>query len=135
MPRTGAKNVKISFSAGQLTHFGGVYLLHRFLQQLQLRSFLCNHLRLPERNNNFSITERLLALIYPMILGLNSIELSHLLGTNGVFQYFTGLPRFPHPNTLRGFLTEKADRLLPQLCSTHHRLRSHFLVLPASHSS
>lgn len=132
MSRTGSKNVKISFNAGQLTHFGGVYLLHRFLQQIRLRSFLCVRLQINERNNYFTITERLFALIYPMILGLNSVELMVLLGNNGVFQYLTGLPRVPRPNTLRRFLIDKADVLSPRLKLAHNLLRTHFL---ANHSS
>ena len=132
MPRTGAKNVKVSFNAGQLTHFGGVYLLHRFLQQLQFRTFLSRKLQITERNNYFTTTERLFALIYPMILGLNSVELTVLLGNNGVFQYLTGLPRVPRPNTLRRFLIDKAGVLSPRLRSAHNLLRAHFL---ANHSS
>lgn len=135
MPRIGSKKVALSFSAGRLTHFGGVYLLHRFLQQLQLRTFLSRQLRTAEWNNYFTLTERFLALMYPMILGLNSIELSALLGTNGVFQSLTGLPRFPHPNTLRYFLSQKAPVLLPSLCTAHNKLRRHFLVLPQPHTS
>ncbi len=127
MPRIGAKNVKVAFSAGQLTHFGGVYLLHRFLQQSQFRTFLSRKLQIQERNNYFSITERLFAFIYPMILGLNTTELTILLGTNGVFQYLTGLPRVPQSNTLRRFLTDKADILLPRLRLSHNILRSCFL--------
>lgn len=133
MPRIGAKNVKIAFNAGQLTHFGGVYLLHRFLQQLQFRTFLNAHIRITERNNYFTITERLFALIYPMILGLNSVELTVLLGNNGVFQYLTGLPRVPRPNTLRRFLIDKADKLLPRVQSVHNILRSRFLVVHSSY--
>lgn len=133
MGRTGSKNVKISFTAGQLTHFGGVYLLHRFLQKLQIRTFLYNQLRFSERNNYFSLTERLLALIYPMILGLNTAELTVLLGTNGVFQYLTGLPRVPQPNTLRRFLIDKADILLPRLRLAHNILRSRFLPTHSSY--
>lgn len=132
MRRTGARNTKVSFTAGRLTHFGGVYLLHRFLQQLQFRTFLSRKLQIYERNNCFSITERLFALIYPMILGLNSVELTVLLGNNGVFQYLTGLPRVPRPNTLRRFLIDKADVLSPRLKAAHNFLRSHFL---AKHSS
>src|SRR3972149_2116719 len=113
MPRTGAKNVRVAFSAGQLTHFGGVYLLHRFLQQLQLRTLLSRKLQIHERNNHFSTTERLFALLYPMILGLDKIELTALLGTNGVFQYLTGLPRVPNPTTLR------RDRKSTRLNSSH----------------
>lgn len=135
MSRTGSKKVHVSFTAGRLTHFGGVYLLHSFLQKLRFRTFLCKALQLPERNNHFSTTERLFALIYPMILGLSSIELTTLLGTNGVFQYLTGLPRFPNPSTLRRFLIEKAAMLLPQLQSVHDELRARFLVLPAARTS
>lgn len=133
MRRSGAKKVKVMFSAGQLTHFGGVFLLHRFLQQLQFRTFISRRLRVSERNNCFSVTERLFALIYPMILGLNTIELTVLLGNNGVFQYLTGLPRIPRPSTLRRFLINKADILLPRLQSSHDILRTHFLKLHSSY--
>jgi len=67
-----------------------------------------------------------------MILGLNSIELTVLLGNNGVFQYLTGLPRVPGPNTLKRFLIDKAGVLKPRLGSAHNLLRAHFL---ANHSS
>jgi hypothetical protein len=60
----------------------------------------------PQRNNRYTLSEIILALIYPMILGLEKIEVSALLKTNGVFQYITGLPSFPDPTTLRRFLTE-----------------------------
>lgn len=135
MHRSGARNIRVVFSAGQLTHFGGVYLLHRFLQQLQIRTFLSRQLYRTERNNCFSMTERVFALIYPMILGLDRIELSALLGTNGVFQYITGLPRFPRPNTLRRFLIEHAPVLLPKLQRAHDQLRTMFLQLPSTPSS
>lgn len=135
MSRTGAKNVRVSFTAGRLTRFGGVYLLHRFLQTLQLRTFLCLRLRMNERNNFFSSTERLFALLYPMILGLNTIECSALLGTNGVFQYLTGLPRFPNPTTVRRFLVRTSPLLLPKIHAAHNALRSSFLSLPTARPS
>lgn len=135
MPRVGAKNVKVSFTAGQLTHFGGVYLLHRFLQQLQFRTLLCIRLQMRERNNYFSITERLMAMIYPMILGISGGELAPLLGTNGVFQYLTGLPKVPHPDTLRKFLIRIAPLLLPKVRAAHHALRARLLACPHGRSS
>lgn len=135
MHRTGSRSVKVDFTAGQLTHFGGIYLLHRFLQQLQLRTFLSRQLRILERNNQFSISERLLALVYPIILGLDNIELTSLLGTNGVFQYLTGLPCFPRPNTLRRFLISKAPILFTRLRHSHDLLRTHFLKIDSPSSS
>ena len=135
MHRTGSRKVQVAFTAGRLTHFGGVFLLHQFLQRLQLRTFLSRALQLPERNNFFSLTERLFALVYPMILGLDTIELSALLGTNGVFQYLTGLPRFPDPTTLRRFLANSSPELLPRPRAAHDQLRSKFIILPEIRSS
>src|SRR5208283_6130984 len=135
MHRTGSRAIQVNFSAGQLTHFGGVYLLHRFLQQLQFRTYLSRRVHVEERNNHYSISERLLALVYPMMLGLENIELTRLLGTNGVFQYLTGLPSFPRPNTLRRFLIHHAEEMLPQCRPVQNRLRRYFLTLDSPSSS
>lgn len=70
-----------------------------------------------------------------MILGLDKIELTALLGTNGVFQYITGLPCIPNPSTLRRFLIGNATVILPKLRTAHNLLRAHFLALPAPRSS
>ncbi len=49
----------------------------------------------------------ILALIYPIILGLDRLETASLLRSNGTFQYLTGLPSFPNPQTLRRFLLQR----------------------------
>jgi hypothetical protein len=126
----GASKIRTKFTARSLTHFGGIYLLHQFLQQLRLRTFFYNNIDYKQRNNRYTLSELIMALIYPMILGLEKIEVSALLKTNNVFQYITGLPSFPHPTTLRRFLIRSSELLLPQLQSVHNALRSHFICLP-----
>lgn len=133
--RSGARNIRMKFTSAGLTHFGGIYLLHQFLQQLRMRSYLYHHLRFFQRNNRYTLSELLIALIYPMILGLEKIEVSALLNTNGIFQYITGLPSFPNPVTLRRFLLRAAPSLLPQLRNIHDELRAHFLQYPHAQSS
>jgi hypothetical protein len=128
--RSGARKIRISFTAGGLTHFGGIYLFHRFLQQLKFRTYLSEHLQFSQRNHRYTVSELLLAFIYPMILGLEKIAVSALLKTNGVFQYLTGLPSFPNPTTLRRFLARSASVLLPQLRIVHDEIRSYFIALP-----
>ena len=49
-----------------------------------------------QRTNRYSVGEMLLALLYPMLLGLDRIETTQLLRQNGVFQYLTGLPSYPN---------------------------------------
>ena len=96
----GPKNLKISFVGNNLTHFAGLHLLQRFFQKLNLRYLLSHHIRFFQRNNRYSIAEEILALLYPIILGLGRIETSHIFKHNGVFQYLTGLPAYPNPTTL-----------------------------------
>lgn len=69
----GPRNLPVSFSGASLTHFGGLVLLHQFVQQLGLRSRLAQAVRFPQRNNRYSTTEAILALVYPIILGLGRI--------------------------------------------------------------
>jgi hypothetical protein len=61
----------------------------------------------------------LLAILYPMILGLERLETTQLLRQNGVFQYLTGLPSYPDATSLRRFLLRAAPRMLPRLRTLH----------------
>lgn len=133
--RSGAKNLRMAFTSNSLTHFGGINVLHAFLQRIKFRTFISEHIRFSQRNNHYTLSETLLALLYPMILGLEKIEVSALLKTNGVFQTITGLPSFPNPTTLRRFLLRTSPHLLPQLRVVHDRLRRHFLQRPMTLSS
>ena len=124
------KNLQISFSGKKLTHFGGLYLLQRFFQKIHFRSLLSQYLHFHQRNNRYTIAEEMLALIYPISLGLGRIETSHLLKHNGVFQYLTGLPTYPNPTTLRRFLLRMAPLALPRLRKLHDRLLLCMILKP-----
>jgi hypothetical protein len=71
-----------------------VYLLHRFLTWIGLKHALAIELRIVERNNRDSVgDEMLLALLYPMFLGLERIEMTSLFRENGVCQRCLSVPR------------------------------------------
>jgi hypothetical protein len=125
------KNLQISFSGKGLTHFGGLFLLQRFFQKINLRSLLSQYLQFLQRNNRYTTAEELLALVYPIALGLGRIETSHLLKHNGVFQYLTGLPTYPNPTTLRRFLLRMAPLALPKLRNLHDRLLLSMIPKPS----
>ena len=57
-----------------LTHHGGVYFFHEFLRVLQLRNFLATHLSYPRRNSRYHLSQMILALMYPIVLGLDRLE-------------------------------------------------------------
>ncbi|MGQ9671655.1 MAG: transposase [Candidatus Aminicenantales bacterium] len=128
----GPKGLKISFSSQRLTHFRGLHLFQGFFLKNNLRVLMNQHLRFSSRNNRSSIAEGMLALIYPMVVGLSQIETTQLLKHNSVFQYLTGLSASPNPTTLRLSLLRIASRALPRFRRLHDRLLGMMATKPRS---
>jgi len=101
---------------------------------MQFRDFLARHLRYSRRNRRYSTSQIILALVYPIVLGLDRIETASFLRSNGTFQYLTGLPSFPDPQTLRRFLLQAPPRFWEQLHRLNGRLLQHFIHLPQHRS-
>jgi hypothetical protein len=121
--RRSPRNVEIAVSHGGLTHYGGILYFNEFTRVLQLRRFLTRHLHYPRRNQRYVLSQMIMALVYPVILGLDRLETASLLRSNGTFQYLTGLQSYPDPQTLRRFLLQAAPEFREQL----HRLNDHLL--------
>ena len=132
--RRSPRNLTIACNHRGLTHFGGAYFFHEFLRVLQLRDFLARHVPYARRNHRYSVSQMLLALVYPIVLGLDRIETASFLRSNGTFQYLTGLPSFPDPQTLRRFLWNAPVRLWEQLHRANDRLLQKFIHLPERRS-
>ncbi|MBI4653525.1 MAG: IS1380 family transposase [Nitrospirae bacterium] len=128
--KRGPKSLQIVFTGSNLTHFGGLHLLQKFFQKLNLRYFLSHYIRFSQRNNRYSVAEEILALLYPIMLGLGRIETFHLLKHNGVFQYLTGLPAYPNPTTLRRFLLRMSPLALNKLRRLHDKIHLTMIQKP-----
>ncbi len=128
--RRSPRNLRIACDHAGLTHFGGVFFFHEFLRVLQLRRFLSRHLAYSRRNSRYSVAQMILALVYPVILGLDRLETASFLRSNGTFQYLTGLPSFPDPQTLRRFLLQAPDSFWEQMHRVNDRLLQNFIHLP-----
>src|SRR2546423_12456124 len=102
--RKSLRNVIIAFNHRGLTHYGGAFFFHEFLRVLQFRHFIAQRLTWSRRNHDYSLSQMILALTWPLVLGLDRIETASLLRRNGTFQFLAGLPRFPDPQILRRFL-------------------------------
>jgi hypothetical protein len=129
MPR-GPRNLRISCDGAGLTQFGGVALLHAFFRRLGIRRELQRAVRFRQRNNDYSISQSLEALLYPLILGLGRVETTEPLRRNGVFQYLAGLPHYPEATTLRRFLVRLAALGRDKLVTLHDRWRTEMLSRP-----
>ena len=76
---------------------------------LQFRRFLATNLTYPRRNSRYHLSQMILALVYPIVLGLDRLETASFLRSNGTSQFLTGLPGFP------------IFRLCVASCTTHLR--------------
>src|ERR1039458_9276893 len=83
------RGLRIACNHAGLTHFGGIYFCHEFLRVLHIRQFLARNLDYSRRNQRYSVSQMILALVYPIILGLDRIETASFLRSNGTFQYLT----------------------------------------------
>jgi hypothetical protein len=129
--RRGPRNLRVSADGVGLTQFGGVALIEQFFQRIHLQGALWRHVRFAQRNNRYSISESLEALLYPLILGLGRIETTEPLRHNGVFHYLAGLPGYPDATTLRRFLDRFARRGRNSLVKLHDAWRAAMLGEPS----
>ncbi len=128
--RRSPRNVRLAFDSAGLTHFGGAFFFHEFLRVLQIRNFLAHHLTWVRRNNDYTLSQMVLALTWPLVLGLDRIETASLLHSNGTFQYLTGLPSFPDPQTLRRFLLGAPPSFTTQLSAANDQVLQFFMHQP-----
>jgi hypothetical protein len=132
--RRSPSKLKIACNHRGLTHYGGIYFLTEFMRVLQLRDRLSRHLRYLRRNHDYTLSQAILALIYPVILGLNRLQTASVLRSNGTFQYLTGLPSYPDPQTLRRFLLHAPPDFREQLHRFNDRLLLQFIHWPEQRS-
>jgi hypothetical protein len=132
--RRSPKSVRIAFNHGGLTHYGGIFFFHEFTRVLQLRDFLSRHLAYARLRYDYSLSQMLLALTYPILLGLDRLETASFLRNNGTFQYLTGLPGYPDPQSLRRFLLQAPPEFREQLHRLNDRLLQRFIHEPEHRS-
>lgn len=126
MPR-GPRNLRVAADGVGLTQFGGVALIEQFFQRIHLQGALWRYVRFAQRNNRYSISESLKALLYPLMLGLGRIETTEPLRHNGVFHYLAGLPGYPEATSLRRFLERFARLGRKAFLQLHDRWRTTML--------
>ncbi len=120
----GPRNLRIATDGVGLTQFGGVALIEQFFRRIGLQGALSDHIRFAQRNNRYSISESLKALLFPLVLGLGRIETTEPLRYNGVFHYLAGLPGYPEASSLRRFLDRFARAGRNALVKLHDRWRT-----------
>ena len=132
--RYSPRNIKIACNNSGLTHYGGILFFQEFLRVLQFRHLLSRHLRDFRSHHDYYLSQMTLALMYPIILGLDRLENASLLRSDSTFQYLTGLPSYPDPQSLRRFLWHAPPEFRQQLHRLNDHLLQHFIHRPEHRS-
>lgn len=128
------RNIKISCNNSGLTHYGGIFFFQEFLRVLQFRRLLARHLPDFRSHHDYRLSQMTLALMYPIILGLDRLENASLLRSDTTFHYLTGLPKYPDPQSLRRFLLHAPPEFRQQLHRVNDQLLGEFIHRPEHRS-
>lgn len=119
----GIKNIQFSFGESNLTHFGGLFLIHSFCKKLRLKWYLQKYVKSHQRNQEYQTAEFILLLLYIIILGIARIENIRFLQTNGVFKKIIGIKKLPHPTAIRRFLYRLTPKTIRQIVEVHNLIQ------------
>ena len=128
------RNIKIACNNSGLTHYGGIFFFQEFLRALQFRNLLARQLPDFRLHHDYRLSQITMALVYPILLGLDRLENASLLRSDSTFHYLTGLPSFPDPQSLRRFLLHAPPEFRRQLHRLNDRLLRQFIHQPEHRS-
>ncbi len=101
---------------------------------LQFRRSLAQRVEDFRSHHDYSLSQMTMAVMYPILLGLDRLENSSLLRADSTFHYLTGLPNYPNPQSLRRFLLHAPPEFRQQLHRFNNRLLQQFIHRPEHRS-
>ena len=134
MPK-GIRNLHISVGEKNLTHYGGIFLIHWFCKKLRLKWLLQKKVSFSQKIKDYHPVELILAIIYALIVGIYRLNKTIILQGNGAFQQIVGLEKFPYASSLRRFLKRVNLKSIQEINRVHDLLRSKTLYLPKARTS
>src|SRR5438874_5108604 len=91
----GLQTLEFSFEGDALTHFGGLFLIQRFCNQLRLRRRLQRILKAPPHWIDYRPEDMILMFLYVLVAGIQRVNKTEILQYHGLFLSLIGLKRFP----------------------------------------
>jgi hypothetical protein len=134
MPK-GLRILHLSLGERNLTHFGGIFLIHQFCKKLRLKWYLQKQVSFPQRSSCYHPVELVLAILYALIAGIHRLNKTKILQGNGAFQQIIGLKKFPYASSLRRFLKRVNPHVVQDISKVHDQLRLKMFYLPKPRTS
>lgn len=133
--KKGLQTLEFSFEADTLTHYGGLFLIQRFCNKLDLRRRLKRALLAAPDWSDFDPVDLILLLLFLLIAGVQRINKSDKLQYDGFFLSLLGLESLPDESSLRRFLKRLCPEAIRQIVRLHDGLRRELFCLPCKRTS
>ena len=133
--KKGLQSLDYSFEADSLTHYGGLFLIQRFCNKLDLRRRLQRILRAAPAWTDFDPVDLVLMILFLLIAGVQRFNKSDKLQYDGFFLSLLGLGSLPDETSIRRFLKRLSPDAIRQIVRLHDQLRRDLFARPRSRSS
>ena len=133
--KKGLQTLEFSFEADTLTHYGGLFLIQRFCNKLDLRRRLKRQWSTAPNWSEFDPVDLILMLLFLLIAGVQRINKSDKLHYDGFFLSLLGLESLPDESSVRRFLKRLSPDAIRQIVQLHDELRWELFSTPKPRSS
>jgi hypothetical protein len=133
--KKGLQTLEYSFEADCLSHYGGLFLIQRFCQKLDLHQRLQRHWYDCPASSKFNPVGVLELLLFLLVAGVQRLNQSDKLQYDGFFLALLGLDQVPDQSSLRRFLHRLTPEAIRQFVRAHDQLRQELFARPHSRSS
>jgi hypothetical protein len=114
--RARTQDLPITFSSERISAHGGLEIVRRFFELIDLRARLRHRMRGVGREGDYGFVRMILALLGLLIVGGARVTHLAFLGTDPVFLRFCGLHRLPADRTVVAWLKAFTPPALEALC-------------------
>jgi hypothetical protein len=133
--KKGLQTLEFSFEADTLSHYGGLFLIQRFCNKLDLRRRLKRSLTAAPEWSEFDPVDLVLLLLFLLIAGIQRINKSDKLQYDGFFLSLLGLESLPDETSIRRFLKRLSPEAIRQIVRLHDGLRNELFAIPSPRTS
>jgi hypothetical protein len=116
------KDIRVEFTGKNLTKFGGIQLVRKFLRHLNVKEELESAVRIEKRDGKFSVGGMLVCLLYALILDMKRQSDTLMLRLDKVFQKITGLDDYPVQSTISRFLKRFRVETTKGIAYVNHKI-------------
>jgi hypothetical protein len=116
------RDIRVEFTGKNLTKFGGIQLVRKFLKRLKVEQELESVVTIEKRDSRFSVGGMLVCLLYAVILNMKRQSDTLMLRLDKVFQKIAGLDDYPVQSTISRFLKRFRVDTAKRIAQVNHSL-------------